>query len=156
MVNSKEVSWKEAYILTKRAISLWLRECPMLFVSTGLYSALTALIPYLTLYFSARILNELAGAKRADILLRQVIILLSAEAFALALKAIILRWKNTLSSDVLSYTEKIISDKLLSLDFCAADDTATYELRDKILQMMFWNGYGLHRVYNIFWKHFSG
>ncbi len=153
MVNSEEVSWKEAYTLTKRALSLWLRECPMLFVSTGLYSALTALIPYLTLYFSARILNELAGAKRADVLFRQVIILLSAEAFTLALKSIIFRWEKTLSSDMFSYIEKMIFDKLLSLDFCAADDTVTYELRDKIQQMMHWNGYGLHRVYYIF-QHF--
>ena len=150
MVNSEEVSWKEAYILTKRALSLWLRECPMLFVSTGLYSALTALIPYLTLYFSASILNELTGAKRADVLLRQVIILLSAEAVALALKAIIYRWENTLSSDLFFYFDKITSNKLLALDFCSADDTATYELRDKIHQMERWNGYGFHRVYYIF------
>lgn len=147
MIDSEQISWKEVYMLNKRAISLWLRECPLLFVSTGFYSALTALIPYLNLYFSAQILNELAGAKRTDILIRQVIILLSAEAAALTLKAVIFRWEKTLSADLFSYFDKIVSNKLLALDFCAADDTATYELHDKIQQMERWNGYGFHRLY---------
>ena len=63
------ISWKEACALNKRALCLWLRECPAPFLSAGLYSAITALGPYLTIYFSARLLDELedkAGAFVAD------------------------------------------------------------------------------------------
>ena len=37
MKESREkISWKEVYALNKRALCLWCRECPMLFVSCGI------------------------------------------------------------------------------------------------------------------------
>lgn len=147
MNHDVKISWKETYALNKRALSVWFKECPMLFASTGIYSVIKALIPYLVLYFSAQILNELAGARRADILIEKVTILLSAETVLLAIKALVFRWENTLSSDLFTYIDKIISDKLLALDFCAADDINTYELRNKIRQTELWNGWGLHQLY---------
>ncbi len=62
----EKISWKEVYMLNKRALCLWCRECPMLFVSSGLHSIIAALIPYLTLYFSARLLDELAGTRMPE------------------------------------------------------------------------------------------
>lgn len=147
MNNNEKISWKEAYALNKRAVLLWLKDCPMLFLSSGMYAAVNALIPYLTIYFSAQILNELSGARRNNILTRQVIFLLSLEFAALFIKSAIFRWKNALSSDLFRYHDKRISNKLLEMDFCAVDDTATYELRDNMQQTERWNGWGIHRVY---------
>ena len=73
-------------MLNKRALCLWCRECPMLFVSSGLHSIIAALIPYLTLYFSARLLDELAGTRMPEKLAKWIILLLSFDAAAYFLK----------------------------------------------------------------------
>lgn len=65
-ISQEKISWREAYSLNKRALCLWCREYPMLFVSTGLHSLIAALVPYLTLYFSARLLDELAGTRTLE------------------------------------------------------------------------------------------
>ena len=89
----KELSWKEVFSLNKRAVLLWCRECPMVFVSAALHAAIEALVPYLTLYFSARLLDELADLRRPEILRKWVIVLLAADAAAYLLKALHIPWK---------------------------------------------------------------
>lgn len=44
---------KGAFRLTKRAVCMWFREQPALFGSAALYALLNAVIPYITLWFSA-------------------------------------------------------------------------------------------------------
>ncbi len=151
--NTKEgISWKESYFLNKRALQIWFRENPMLFLSTGLYSAIAALTPYLPLYFSARLLDELAGARRGQMLGRWVMILLLSEAAACLLKALVFRWKEALSATLYYHSEKRISHKMLTMDFAAADDVSTYDQLSRIRQRVEWTGWGLSRTY---W-HFKG
>ena len=141
------LSWKEVFLLNKRAVLLWCRECPKLFISTALHSAIAALVPYLTLCFSAGLLDELAGARRREELIRWIMILLVADAGAYLLKALVFRWKEALSATMYYHGEARISRKILSMDFCAADDTATHELLSRIRQREHWSGWGIHRIY---------
>lgn len=62
------MSWKEKMRLNKRALALWYREYPVLLVTTAVYAAINAALPYITIYFSAQILNELAGNARKSFL----------------------------------------------------------------------------------------
>ena len=64
--DEKKIPWTEAWALNKRALLLWLSEYPKLFVVTGFHALAAALVPYLTLYFSARLLDELAGERRPE------------------------------------------------------------------------------------------
>ncbi|WP_276947989.1 ABC transporter ATP-binding protein [Acetatifactor muris] len=146
----KELSWREVFSLNKRAVLLWCRECPMLFVSAALHSVLEALVPYLTLYFSARLLDELAGLRRPELLQRWVIVLLTADAVAYLLKALVGRWKQALASVMYYQGEVRISRKLLTMDFCAADDASTHELLSRIHQREMWSGWGLGKIYEHF------
>lgn len=50
---TEKMTRKEKIQLNKRAFSIWYREYPALFVSTGIYSMLDAVFPYIILYFSA-------------------------------------------------------------------------------------------------------
>lgn len=148
--SGEKISWKEVYALNKRALSLWCRECPMLFVSSGLHSVISALIPYLTLYFSARLLDELAGARMPERLTRWVILLLSFDAAAYFLKALTFRWKEALRATLFYRGEARFSRKMLSMDFAAADDVATHDLLSQILQRERWSGWGIDRIYRHF------
>ena len=144
---NEKISWQETLGLNLRAVRTWHKDCPMLFLSAGLFSLAQGLSPYLTLYFSARILNELAGGRRAEILFRQVITLLLAGTAAQALKAAIFRWKTALAPTLFACNQRRTAAKLLSLDFSAADDTATHEMRNRIFQTESWSGWGIQRVY---------
>lgn len=148
--SGEKISWKEVYALNKRALCLWCRECPMLFVSSGLHSVINALIPYLTLYFSARLLDELAGARMPERLTRWVILLLSFDAAAYFLKALTFRWKEALRATLHYRGEEILSRKMLDMDFAAADDVATHDLLSQILQRERWSGWGIDRIYRHF------
>ena len=149
-ISHKKISWREAYSLNKRALSLWCREYPMLFVSTGLHSLIAALVPYLTLYFSARLLDELAGTRTPDRLTGWVILLLVSEAAAYLLKALTFRWKEALRATLFYRGEERFSRKMLDMDFAAADDVSTHNLLSQILQRERWSGWGLGRVYRHF------
>ncbi len=146
----KELSWKEVFSLNKRAVLLWCRECPMVFVSAALHAAIEALVPYLTLYFSARLLDELADLRRPEILRKWVIVLLAADAAAYLLKALVFRWKQAFHSATYYQGEVRIARKLLTMDFCAADDAATHELLSRIHQREMWTSWGLGKIYEHF------
>ena len=147
------ISWKEACALNKRALCLWLRECPAPFLSAGLYSAITALGPYLTIYFSARLLDELAGAKGQERVLRWVVLLLAAEAVVSLLRALSFRWKEAQSSTIYYRGEERLSRKILTMDFAAAEDTDTSDLLGRIQQRENWTGWGMGMVY-VFFQNF--
>ena len=56
-------SMRETIRLNKRAIGIWWRESPGMLVSLFFYVVTGALLPYAGIYFSARIITELSGAK---------------------------------------------------------------------------------------------
>ncbi len=77
-----------------RALKLWHGLCPCLLPSILLSSAFTALSPYVTIWLSARLVDELAGLRRPQTLLTLALAeLLSAALLALAAGAL-KRWKN--------------------------------------------------------------
>ncbi len=144
------ISWKETCALNKRALCLWLRECPTPFLSAGLYSAIAALGPYLTIYFSARLLDELAGAKRQERMVRWVVLLLAAEAVVSLLKALSFRWKEAQSTMIYYRGEERLSRKMLTMDFASAEDTDTFDLLGRIQQRENWTGQGIDMIYLLF------
>lgn len=72
------------YQLMKRAVCMWCREQPALFGSTALYALLNAVIPYITLWFTAQILNELAGTRQRELLIQKIVALLAAKCLITA------------------------------------------------------------------------
>ncbi len=137
------------YQLMKRAVCMWCREQPALFGSTALYALLNAVIPYITLWFTAQILNELAGTRQRGLLIQKIVALLAAESVLLLLKAAALRWNHTLSDGFCMklYEWKRHFDKLLSMDFCDMENPQTHELLNAVQQTSHWSSFGMRMVY---------
>ncbi len=137
------------YQLMKRAVCMWCREQPALFGSTALYALLNAVIPYITLWFTAQILNELAGTRQRGLLIQKIVALLAAESVLLLLKAAALRWNHTLSDGFCMklYEWKRHFDKLLSMDFCDMENSQTHELLNAVQQTSHWSSFGMRMVY---------
>ena len=71
---------KEMMKLTLRALKDINRCQPGKLLAIALSTVVSALSPYVTVWFSAQLINELAGARRADELWRWVMLTLAATA----------------------------------------------------------------------------
>ena len=67
------VTLKETLRLHKRSFVLLKQYCPGLFASTALCSVVSAVIPYVTIFLSARIISELAGQRLPEVLWQWVL-----------------------------------------------------------------------------------
>ncbi len=135
--------FRETLQSTLRAYKIWNRYAPKLLTSTALYSVFSALAPYVPVYFSAQILNELAGARDPGRLTTLVLLTLSVTAALALVTALLRRWKEVCSSAQYQRNLFVQIDKMLSMDFQAADAPETHELLSQMWQNTNCSGYGL-------------
>ena len=135
--------FRETLRATLRAYKIWNRYAPKLLTSTALYSVFSALSPYVPVYFSAQILNELAGARDPERLTTLALLTLSVTAALALVTALLRRWKEVCSSAKYQRNLFVQIDKMLSMDFQAADAPQTHELLSQMWQNTNWSGYGL-------------
>ena len=135
--------FRETLQSTLRAYKIWNRYAPKLLTSTALHSVFSALAPYVPVYFSAQILNELAGARDPGRLTTLVLLTLSVTAALALVTALLRRWKEVCSSAQYQRNLFVQIDKMLSMDFQAADAPETHELLSQMRQNTNWYGHGL-------------
>jgi len=134
MKNKELPSFKETLQATVRACKIWNRYSPNYILSIFLLAVVSAVTPYISIYFSAQILNELAGERDPKRLQMLVILTVSVTAAMMLLTAALKRWKQVCGSAIWHRQWRITSDKLLSMDFAAADAAKTHELLSHIKQ----------------------
>lgn len=128
-------------------------------VSQGFFPVLTlhcivsAVTPYITVFFSAQILKELATLRRADILWKWVVASILGVGIVTILKAVLWRRYQTLLNDLWGRKEILFIHKMFSLDFSEMDKQKNHDLRAQIRQNENWASYGLMRVQEIY-EHF--
>lgn len=125
---------------------------PKFFLILTLHCIVQAITPYITVYFSAQILKELATLKRADILWKWVVISLAVGCITSTLKAFLHRRYNTLFDDLWGRKEILFIHKMFSLDFSEIDKQENRDLRTQIQQSENWSGWGLMKIVEIFEK----
>ena len=74
------ITWKEAAAVHLRAWKEIRQYCPGVFPAIFLYGLLSALSPYVSLFLSAQLLNELSGAHRPEILGKWAIAIIALTA----------------------------------------------------------------------------
>ncbi len=109
----------------------------------ALFSALT---PYVTVFFSARILTELAGARRAEVLWRWVIAAVAAAGVLAVIRALLHQRSETLTEDLWGRKELQFCRKKSALDYAGVDRQELRDLRAQIAQNENWSGWGLARI----------
>ena len=123
---------------------------PLFFTVLTLCCVFRAVTPYVTVFFSARILRELATLRRADILWKWVIAGVLCVGFVSALGAVFQRRYQTLLRDLWGRKEILFIRKMFSLDFSELDKQENHDLRAQIRQNENWSGWGLMRVQNVY------
>lgn len=135
-----------AFRLNLRALRLLYRYCPQLVASSLVCTVWDALTPYVGIYLSALVIDELAGGRNVHRLVTLVLVTLIAAALIALGSALLKRWKNPQTSGQWLKTTHILSEKLLDTDYVNLDDTHTSELLSTIRQSDNGSGWGLKRV----------
>ena len=87
MKRTDEATWKESFSINYRALGLWRKMAGRFLLALTLSTALEALAPYIPLVFTARLLDEIAGARDPARLTTLCVLLLSISTLTLLLAA---------------------------------------------------------------------
>ena len=129
---------------------------PKFFPLLTLHCFVSAVSPYVTVFFSAQILKELALLRREDMLWKWVIAgVLCGGAVAIG-RAMLQRRYNTLNNDLWGRKEILFIHKMFSLDFSELDKQENHDLRSQIRQIENWSGWGLMKIQEIYESFVTG
>ena len=134
MKNKNSNSLKNSMAINNRAIKMIYKKYPQMVISTIISSIWTAVTPYVGIYLSALIIEELAGAKNVERLKLLVIITVASLAFISLISALLNKWNEVQNSNLYYKFEKFYTEKLFEMDFVSLDDIKTHELLSTIKQ----------------------
>lgn len=153
--NEKRITWSRAFRANHRAFKLLYAHYPQMVISYLLQVIWNALTPYVGIFLSALVIDELAGNREVQRLQALVgITLVSAAIIALG-TAFLKKWKETQSAGDWLKIEHIVSKKMLDTDYVNLDDTHTAEMLSTIRQNFNGGGWGLGRVLTCYGALFS-
>ena len=146
MKKTDQVSIRDTIAIHLRAAKDVNRVAPGFLFAAIIYSAVAALSPYATIWLSAQLINELASARRPDVLGKWVVLIIAVTAVVGLIKAALERWKSV--KDDLFYRQYHIlyADKFLNMDFADSDKQETRDLFSQIVQNANWGGWGFNYI----------
>lgn len=151
MENEKtKLSYRKSWKMNLRAWKIWWKLCPGVFYSTLAAFIVTAITPYVTIFLSAQIINELAGSRRPEELTRWVILTLLCAAACSLLQGLLSRWANYAKDSASQMDSQIYMKKMLSMDYADIDRQTVFDLYSQILQNTQWTGWGIHHTLSYF------
>ena len=147
---NKKTSFAAAFKNNLRAWKILFKPCKGTFVSIFLSALTAAASPLVTIWFSAQLLNELAGSRNPAALRNWVLLTLGATAGLMLLNAILQHWREAEESTFSAKMQSVFGKKRLDMDFPNADSQRVYELQSQIWQSQNFTGYGLRQSIEIF------
>ncbi len=133
-----------------RAWGLMWIKCPQRFIFSFLYNALNSAIPYVSIWFSAQFINELAGARNVQALQKWVIWILASNALLFLASSILKHIYNRYESATEFNEERITQEKYLAMDFIDADSQKIFDLNAQIQQSRNFRGVGINNAMKSF------
>ena len=144
----KQISWSNAFKINNRAFKIFFKQYPKMIITRLISVIWNSLTPYVGIYLSALIINELAGNRNVERLKTLVLMTLISAAVISLITALLTKWQ-AIHNAVLWYkVDNIFIQKLLDLDYENCDNTYTSDLLHKIYQNQNGGGWGLYRIMN--------
>ena len=145
--NSDRVTLKETWQIHWRCFKDIRSFCPGSFAVTTIYEALKAFSPYVMIWLSAQIIDELAGLRRPEALWSWVTYILIASVLLTIVTGIMKHWSTVLENRFHYRKNYVFTRKMLSMDFSDVDKMETHDLRSQIIQNENWFGWGMMYFY---------
>ena len=142
----KKMSLKNTFKLNNRAFKLFYQYYPQMVLSRFICIIWSTLTPYIGIFLSALIIDELAGERDIERLKILVLITLSSAVIITLCSVVLNKWKEKHSTGLWFKVDRIFMEKLFYMDYVNLDDSRTSELLSTIGQNQGGTGWGLHRV----------
>ena len=141
-----DVPLRKAFSVYWRGLRLWHRICPQIIWSSVASIGIRSISPYVTIWFSARIIDELTGNRDTQSLWRLVLLTVIVTGLMTLLSILGNRWYRHQHSVQGGRTSRLFTEKLLDMDFAVMDRQETYDLLSKTRDNNQWGGWGLIMV----------
>lgn len=141
-------SWQKIMDVHLWAAKVWWKIDPRLFLSTALYAIVGAVSPYITVWLSAQLINELAGDRIPAALWKWVILTLCVSGGLKLLAEILSRWKESVHAMENWHEDKLMADKMMGMDFSAVEAPRTNDLRYSMAKFQMGNAYGFTKLHS--------
>ena len=142
--------------LNRRAFLLLFKKAPLFFISVLGEKVFTSLLPFIGIFFSARIINELVliYSGKGDLSKIKTLVLLSLilTAVCMLVSSLFKRWANYEGRSVDYKLQDIYVQKFLSMDFQDVESAKTNEIYTKMWQNTNYGGWGLEKILWIYPK----
>ena len=146
----EKLSWRETWQIFKRAFLLLNQYGPHLYLTMSLYAVVSAAAPYVTVYLSARVIDELAGARRPEVLWHWVIAAVAAAGLLSLLSEALASWRRARINAFSINRQRLYTNKLLDMDFADLEKQSTSDLLAQVKQNDWWMGLGLQKIPHLF------
>lgn len=142
----KKMSFVERIRITKREFGILRKYCPGLSEQKALYEFIHSLQPFITIWFSARIVDELTNHCRKDYIASYVICVITINFICIVFQNVLLHICNEKESQMWIWFEKVFSDKQMSLDYDDLEDVSIQKQRQEVEENLFMFGNGLAQL----------
>ena len=142
----KKMSFVERIRITKRGFGILRKYCPGLSEQKALYEFIHSLQPFITIWFSARIVDELTNHCRKDYIASYVICVITINFICIVFQNVLLHICNEKESQMWIWFEKVFSDKQMSLDYDDLEDVSIQKQRQEVEENLFMFGNGLAQL----------
>ena len=140
------IRWRETVQVNQRAFRIFFKQYPQTILSQLSSVIWNALAPYIGIYFSALIIDELAGGRDPECLFRLVVTTLAVGAVSALVTALLNRWQKIQDAGLFYKVDAILIQKMLDMDYVNCEDTRTADLMYQVYQNQNGGSWGLFRV----------
>ncbi len=142
----KRMSFGERIKITKRGFGILKKYCPGLAEQKALYEIIHSLQPFVSIWFSARIVDELINYCRKEYIAIYVISIIVINFICTVIQNVLLHVCNEKESQMWNWFEKVFSDKQMSLDYDDLEDVSIQKQRQEVEENLFMFGNGLGQL----------
>lgn len=133
--------------VTMRGFSILKQYCPGLAQGKAAYELINSIQPFVSIWFTAQIVNEISSQRRLNTILLYVLAAVLINFICALLKSIINHVCNEKESQMWSWFGKVFSDKQMSLDFVDLENAAIQHQRQEAEENLYMFGNGLAQLF---------
>lgn len=142
----KRLTVKDRIRITKRGIGVLKQYCPGLAGGKAVSAVLAAVQPLVSVWFSAKIINELAGERRMKQILFFVAAVVVTNFLVLLVKSIVDRVTEEKEAQMWNFFGKVFADKTMTMDYGDLEDVEILQQKQAASENLFMFGNGLGQL----------
>ena len=143
----KKMTITKRISVTMRGFSILKQYCPGLAQGKAMYELINSIQPFVSIWFTAQIVNEISSQRRLKTILLYVLGAVLINFICALLKSIINHVCNEKESQMWSWFGKVFSDKQISLDFVDLENSAIQHQRQEAKENLYMFGNGLPQLF---------